>query len=176
MEDTEVVATSSLRAADQSPVLRAKLRPPNPPAHLVDRQRLYDRLDELVTDPLTVVVAPAGFGKSVLLASWATRSQVCWSWLSPDDSDRDGSRFWADMIEAIEAFPGVSCDAARGATMPPGAPTAIAIELLNDLDRIPAPSVRWVLVIDDVHVVDGDDELMRSLAVFLRHVPSVVSR
>jgi LuxR family transcriptional regulator, maltose regulon positive regulatory protein len=159
------------RAVNESPVLRAKLRAPAPPAHLVDRQRLYDRLDELVTRQVTTVVAPAGFGKSVLLASWAPRHTGCWSWLSLDEGDSDGWQFWTDAIEAISSLPGVSCDAARQVLRQPRGFTQVAIELLNDLDRSPVPSGSCVLVIDDAHVVDGDDELTRSFGVFLQHLP-----
>jgi LuxR family maltose regulon positive regulatory protein len=159
------------RAVNESPVLRAKLRAPAPPAHLVDRQRLYDRLDELVTRQVTTVVAPAGFGKSVLLASWAARHTGCWSWLSLDEGDGDGWQFWTDAIEAISSLPGVSCDAAREVLRQSTGLTQVAIEVLNDLDRTSIPSGTCVLLIDDAHVIDGNDDLTRSFGVFLQHLP-----
>ena len=60
----------------ESPLLRAKLRAPEPPPHFVVRRRLHDLLDELVESPLTLVVAPAGGGKTQLLAGWMAATGV----------------------------------------------------------------------------------------------------
>jgi LuxR family transcriptional regulator, maltose regulon positive regulatory protein len=57
-----------------SPLLRAKLRPPLVPKHHVRRTRLLRLLDESIAAPLTLVVAPAGVGKTVLVSSWTAES------------------------------------------------------------------------------------------------------
>src|SRR5262245_10059642 len=94
--------------AQPSPLLRAKLRAPTQPEHFVRRQRLVDLLDELVQCPLTIVVAPAGAGKSLLVADWLASSRSPGAWLSLDPSDRHATEFWSGMVGALESLsPGV---------------------------------------------------------------------
>jgi len=91
-----------------------KFRPPAPPATLVTRSGLHDRLAAGAGQRLTVVVGSAGAGKSVLLASWAAaRPPGMTCWLSCDRADADPVRFWAGFVEAPRAIgPGFGADAA----------------------------------------------------------------
>src|SRR5215831_4655483 len=101
----------------------AKFRPPALPASLVRRPGLHARLTAGAGTRLTVVVGPAGAGKSVLLADWAaSRPAGLTSWLSCDGADADPVRFWAGFIEATQVIePGFGADAAgllaRGGAM-----------------------------------------------------------
>src|SRR5215467_3629451 len=84
-------------------IATAKLRPPALPATLVRRPGLLARLTAGADARLTVVVGPAGAGKSVLLADWAaTRPAGLTSWLSCDGADADPVRFWAGFIQAVQ--------------------------------------------------------------------------
>ena len=80
-----------------------KLRPPGPPARLVDRGRLGAVLDEAdAADlPLVLVSAPAGSGKSTLVAGWAAGRSGSTAWLQLEESDADPARFWVSVVAAI---------------------------------------------------------------------------
>jgi hypothetical protein len=82
-------------------LLVSKLAVPPLPGGLVVRSRLHDLLDTGTRGPLTVLVAPAGWGKTVLLSSWATdRGRIGWLALEPDDT---GGRFWRYLHAALDA-------------------------------------------------------------------------
>jgi LuxR family maltose regulon positive regulatory protein len=78
-------------------------RAPPRPRHVVERPRLHAALDEALSTPLTLVAAPAGFGKTTLLLSWISRLEgTNVAWLSGDEVD-DGPGFWARVLEALGA-------------------------------------------------------------------------
>ena len=135
-----------------SALLRAKLRAPGRPEHYVRRQRLFELLDDVVAAPLTVVVAPAGAGKSLLLAGWMEHSALAVSWLSLDEGDRDGTRFWTGLIAALEVLaPKCGDEALLMLRRHAGLPEVVE-QLLDQLvGRSCPPSV---IVLDDVHLVD----------------------
>src|SRR4051794_138749 len=80
-----------------------KLRPPVAPPRLVDRGRLGDVLDAAAAErmPLVLVSAPAGSGKSTLVAGWAATHADATAWLQLDESDADPARFWVSVTAAI---------------------------------------------------------------------------
>ncbi|MGH9227992.1 MAG: LuxR C-terminal-related transcriptional regulator, partial [Acidimicrobiales bacterium] len=135
-----------------SRLLRAKLRPPVVPEHYVRRPRLLQLLDEAVSAPLTLVVAPAGVGKTVLVSSWVAESTVPTAWLSLDEADRDGRQLWSGVIAALETLWPQCGDAALTLLRRPGPIAGVVGQLLNDLDS--EAYSRSVLVIDDLHLVD----------------------
>jgi LuxR family transcriptional regulator, maltose regulon positive regulatory protein len=134
------------RAAIDVP--RSRLGPPRVPADLVARPRLLDRLDEWA-GMLSVVAAPAGFGKTTLLAEWARYRSGSVAWLSIDEAGRDPAVFWTHVAAAL----GVAA-AAEPAT--PGGALALA-------ER----SAAEVLVLDGYESIAGspaEDELWRFVA------------
>jgi LuxR family transcriptional regulator, maltose regulon positive regulatory protein len=162
-------AAASRLVAPASPLLRAKLRPPVVPEHHVRRPRLLRLLDETVSAPLTLVVAPAGVGKTVLVSSWAAESTVPTAWLSLDEADRDGRQLWSGVIAALETLRPGCGDAARTLLRRPGPLARVVHQVLDDLED-EADSFR-VLVIDDLYLVD-DDDAVASLELFLQHLPT----
>jgi LuxR family maltose regulon positive regulatory protein len=152
-----------------SPLLRAKLRPPLVPKHHVRRTRLLRLLDEAIAAPLTLVVAPAGVGKTVLVSSWTAESDVPTSWLTLDETDREGRELWTGMIAALEALRPRCGQAALTLLRRPGRLTGVVHRLLDDLES--GADSPGVLVVDDLHLVD-DDAVMASLALFLQHLPA----
>src|ERR671939_1498078 len=82
-------------------ILRAKLYVPRGRPDAVPRSRLYERLDEGARRELTLVSAPAGFGKTTLLADWSRRSELPVAWVSLDERDDDPVRFFLYLIAAI---------------------------------------------------------------------------
>jgi ATP/maltotriose-dependent transcriptional regulator MalT len=158
--------------------VRSTLRPPAPTAHHVRRPRLLDLLADAVGAPLTLVVAPAGCGKTSLLTGWASETALPTAWLSLGDGDRDPARLWSRVIAALETLAPGCGDRARAVHHGPASvPEAVDV-LLDDLDERVAPAS--ALVIDDAHLVD-DGPTAQSLALFLQHLPAwlhavVVSR
>jgi LuxR family maltose regulon positive regulatory protein len=157
-------------------VLRAKQRVPARPAHYLRRARLLTFLDELVQSPLTVVCAPAGAGKTALLAGWLAERDAPSAWLALDDADRDPARFWIDVIAAIETLrPG--CGRRAVARLRDRESVAEAVgELVDALDGL-APGDEaagrrdCVLVVDDLQFLEDSAVARDSLALFVRHLP-----
>ena len=151
------------------PLIRAKLRPPAPVPHYVRRPRLLDLIDEAVAAPLTLVVAPAGAGKTSLVAGWATESTRPTGWLSLDDGDRDAAHLWRGVIAGLDPLAPGCGRRALTALRGPGTVTRAVALLLDDLDESSCADA--VLVVDDLHLVDADPVVVDSLAMFLAHLP-----
>jgi len=140
------------------PVLGTKLHLPAPRRRLVQRARLTGQLraDEGVGPRLVLVAAPAGFGKTTLLAQWlaAEKSHRRVAWLALDPGDADLRLFLTHLAAAIQtAEPEAGADALAlleaGGTTPTD---AVLVSLINDLDVLAGPTV---VALDDYHVIDG---------------------
>ena len=93
-----------------SPLVETKLYIPQLRGGLVARPRLSERLSRGTESRLTLISAPAGFGKTTLLAEWLAASSREWSvaWLSLEQSDSQPATFWTHVITALQtAVPGV---------------------------------------------------------------------
>ena len=88
--------------AQDVPLLRTKLYIPPPRHEQVRRPRLLERLDAGLRCKLTLVSAPAGFGKTTLVSEWMTGCSRPAAWLSLDESDNDPTRFLAYLIAALQ--------------------------------------------------------------------------
>jgi ATP/maltotriose-dependent transcriptional regulator MalT len=120
-------------------LLAAKLAAPLLHSGIVSRERLTHRLDENGAKRLSVIVAPAGWGKTTMLAEWArrTRDRQPVAWLTLDETDDETQRFWTYVVTAmLTATPGLG-EAAPVALRVPGIdPINVALPaLLNDLRR-----------------------------------------
>jgi LuxR family maltose regulon positive regulatory protein len=139
-------------AASTADVLPTRLRPPPGRPALVQRARLLSLLDEGTRRPLTLVSAPAGFGKTTLLAEWARGCGLPVAWLSLEEADSDGAHLLSSLVAALgKVDPEIGVEAwqmLHAIQSPPL--SAVADSLLRDLDRRPA---QRVLVIDDYHLV-----------------------
>ena len=142
---------------------------PRLPAHFVRRPQLFELLDALVAVPITVVVAPAGSGKTSLLAGWIEESSVAHVWLSLDEADRDPAQLWSGIIAALETLAPGSGANALDRLWRSDAITEVAGQLLNDLEE--DDGAESVLVIDDLHLVE-DEDIAPLLEVFLLHLPA----
>src|SRR5579859_265895 len=146
--------------------LATKLHPPSARPNRISRPRLLARLDE--GRPLTLVAAPAGFGKTTLLSDWARQNSKV-AWLSLDDDDNDPARFWGYVIVALrQVEPAVGEAALAWLQSPPPPPTvAVVSELINQVAALPGS---LVLVLDDYHVI-GAPPIHEALAYLLDHQP-----
>ena len=83
-------------------VIATKLFRPNPRHQTVERTRLHDALRRGRMLPLTLVVAPAGWGKSTLVADWLAHDRISAGWVSLDSGDDDPKRFWRYLLLAAD--------------------------------------------------------------------------
>lgn len=138
-------------------LIRTKLEPPAPTDRLIPRHRLRKRLPVLLKSRLTLMHAPAGFGKTSLLAEWARclrKQNVRVAWLSVDEEDAEPLQFFAYLTAALEAS-GIEVGhlgpvAARG--FPDVPVTSIVAALTGAIERSTA---RTVVIIDDYHRLAG---------------------
>ncbi len=157
------------RRRNASPLLRSKLRRPRVPAYFVVRPRLEAVLSTVVARPLTLVVAPAGSGKTQLLSHWAAHTGLPVAWLSLEEIDDQPAMLWTGVIAALDQLAPASGDVARD-LMTGGAPVdEVVSALLDGLENVAVEDA--VLVLDDLHHVK-DPSSTGSLAVFLQHLPS----
>jgi LuxR family transcriptional regulator, maltose regulon positive regulatory protein len=154
-----------------SVLLATKFLPPVPRPGYVRRERLHRRLAEASSTPVTLVSAPAGFGKTTLLAGWLSELEAPWSWLSIDGQDNDPGRLWPHLIAALQRLAGPVGDRElvelrrRGGR---GPADSCLTPLINDLAATSAPE-SW-LVLDDLHLLT-DADLRSAIGVLAGHLP-----
>jgi LuxR family transcriptional regulator, maltose regulon positive regulatory protein len=151
------------------PILATKLYSPPPPLKAVLRPGLIERLNEGLHRKLTLISAPAGFGKTTLVSAWAAGSDRQVAWLSLDEGDNDPTRFLIYLVAAVRAIGPTIGEALLGvlqSAQPP--PTeSILTALVNEITTMPAT---FVLVIDDYHVIDSKP-VDAALTFLLEHLP-----
>ena len=135
------------------------------------RPRLSERLSRGAESALTLVSAPAGFGKTTLLAEWLAAAAAdgrSVAWLSLDQRDNDPALFWTYLVAALKTAAQGAGASALSLLQPPQPPNeAGLVTLLNDLDALPNDVV---LVLDDYHVIDARD-VQDGMAFLLEHLP-----
>src|SRR6266540_3241044 len=152
-----------------TPILTTKLYVPSAPPRVVPRQRLIEQLNEGLHRRLTLISAPAGFGKSTLLSAWVAGCDRPVAWLSLDEDDNDPTRFLIYVVAALRTIAPAIGDASLASLeslQPPPAESTLT-SLLNEITSLP---VNFVLVLDDYHVIDAkpvDD----ALTFLLEHLP-----
>jgi LuxR family maltose regulon positive regulatory protein len=173
-----LTASSSTPQQDKSPMplLSTKLAPPRLPRVLVERKHLLVALDGALVTPLTLIAAPAGWGKTTLLSAWASRHRAQVAWLSLDELDNSPTRFWVSLIAALRQCG--RCGPSFGETVvallsSPQSPPLVAClaALLSELDGSEAPPAHLVLIVDDYHVL-SDPALHEGMSFFLEHLPA----
>ncbi len=156
-------------------LLETKLYVPRSRRGLVPRLRLSERLDRGAASKLMLVSAPAGFGKTTLLAEWLAAGPVTpaeerlVAWLSLDRSDNDPASFWAYLIAALRTVAsgvGETALTLLDAPQPPPIETVLTT-LLNELGAVAG---EIVLVLDDYHVIDSP-AVQDGMAFLLDHLP-----
>lgn len=163
-----------------TPLLASKLSLPRLSSTLVARERLFARLDTGLESKLTLLSAPAGFGKTTLARQWIAHQNSCEdgpsvAWVSLDSRDNDPVRFWSYVIAACQTFPGKPGQSALAllhTTEQPSLEQATfetpLTFLLNDLNQLPRKSL---LVLEDYHVITAP-QIHQALAFFLDHLPT----
>ncbi|GIL36990.1 helix-turn-helix transcriptional regulator [Phycicoccus sp. DTK01] len=151
-------------------MVATKVYVPAARAGLVSRDRLLSRLEDGASRRLTVVSAPAGFGKTTLVASWLPRmtNPRTVAWLSLDAADADPTLFWPGVAAALHRGLGPPGAAAPGQLSAFGVATDVTVSsVLNTLADTPA---EVLLVLDDYHLADVP-EVARGMAYLVDRLP-----
>jgi LuxR family transcriptional regulator, maltose regulon positive regulatory protein len=155
-----------------TPLLATKLYAPRRSTGLVPRPHLIDRVRRGAQSKLTLVSAPAGFGKSTLLAEWlgaASPAGSVTAWLSLDPADGHPITFWTHVIAALQTVaPTVGARTLTLLESSDGSFEAALAPLLNELNALPHDVV---LVLDDYHTIDSP-EIQLGMAFLLAHLPA----
>ena len=142
-----------------TPLLATKTYIPTPRTPLVPRPRLTARLNAGLCQKLTLVSAPAGFGKTTLVSAWLQHVAHPVAWLSLGRGDNDPLQFWRYVVAALQTVDETVGEAAQAAlqTSQPLPPETLVATLINDCvassdERQSSP---YVLVLDDYHVIEN---------------------
>ncbi|MEZ4517135.1 MAG: hypothetical protein R3C44_09965 [Chloroflexota bacterium] len=152
-------------------LLRTKLYVPTLRPNVVERPPLVERLSRglALGRRLTLISAPAGFGKSTLVAEWMAACQRSVAWLSLDEGDSDPTRFLTYLLAALQTVDPPIGDGLLAALQPPQPvlSEATLTPLLNQIAGVPEP---FVLVLDDYHLV-GAPAADEALTFLLDYLP-----
>ncbi|HEV8191978.1 MAG TPA: hypothetical protein VGP82_10910, partial [Ktedonobacterales bacterium] len=152
-------------------LLATKFASPPSRGGLVSRPRLIEQLNVATKHSLTLLTAPAGFGKTTLLSEWASsnENELPVAWLSLDEGDDEPARFWTYVLTALEGVQGgVSRNAL--ALLQSGQSVPIETPLTMLINALAALPFEFALVLDDFHVV-GSPPIHQAVAFLLDHLP-----
>ena len=171
MAESSVGAPAVVAVSERDVLLATKLHVPRPQPGFVPRPRLAAALDEGLARQLVLVCAPAGSGKTVLLADWAGRDGRLVAWLSLDAADNDPARFWRHVVAALDRVrPGIA--ERVGSLLGPPAPPSfegLVTALVNELAAQPGEN-EFLLVVDDYHLIEAQP-VHASLEFLVEHLP-----
>lgn len=165
-------SASTSDGSSHSPLLMTKLHPPRLTRNAIVRNRLLEQLHEGRERPLTLVSAPAGYGKSTLVGQWLETCDRPSAWLSLDDRDNNLYVFLTYVVAAVRTqFPEALLETAtliEASNLPPV--HVLAQTLVNDLAHLPE---RLILVLDDYHRIE-ETAIHEFLGELLRHPPQTL--
>jgi len=151
-------------------LLSTKLFIPRRRANLVPRPRLVERLNASLKKKLTLISAPAGFGKTTLLSEWIPQCPRYVTWLFLDEGDNDLIQFWTYFIASLQRLhPDLGASTFSLIRSPQAPPIkSILTELINDLTAFSDP---FASVLDDYHFIDAGP-IHESLSFLIDHLPA----
>jgi len=152
------------------PLVTTKLNRPLRRTHVVARPRLGALLDRGLEAKLTLISAPAGFGKTTLLADWlasSVPSALAIAWLSFDEGDNEATIFWAHVVAALQAAYAKTDASLAGPPATTHPDKGFVAILLNQMS---ASETSVLLILDDLHLVDRL-EIHEQLGYFIEHLP-----
>jgi LuxR family maltose regulon positive regulatory protein len=151
-----------------TPLLETKLRPPERRAGVVPRPGLTDRLEQGAQGRLTLVTAPAGWGKTTVVGDWLAGRSGAAGWVALDPADNDSARFWRYVAEALRRAGARLDDQSVGALGASDDTFEAGLSaLLNAAAELPEPAV---LALDDYHLI-SHPAVHRSVEFLLSHLP-----
>src|SRR3989442_3319340 len=152
-----------------TPILATKLYIPRLRPHVVIRPRLIERLNEGLHRKLTLIAAPAGFGKTTLVSAWVAGCDRQVAWLSLDKGESDPTLFLTYLVAALQTIAANIGEGVSGVLQSPQPPPTASIltALLNEITTIPD---HFVLVFDDYHVIEAKS-VGHALTYLVEHLP-----
>ena len=150
-------------------LIAAKLRRPGPRPETVRRSSLIEKLARGNSGPLVSVVAPAGYGKTTLLAQWAERNGQVFAWVQVDEHDNDPKILLRYVAEALDAIEPVGERVFEALASPVSSVPGSVVPRLGS--AFASMTVPVVLVLDDVHLLHNR-ECRAALSVLADHVPA----
>jgi len=151
-------------------LLTTKLFVPQTAPELILRPHLTEHLNKGLTRQLTLISAPAGFGKSTLVTGWLAETGHTPAWLSLDQGDNDPIRFWTYLIAAVQTVGHEVGDEARHIISSPQLRSAepAVISLINEISKL---THDLILVLDDYHAIQAE-QIHEGLSYLLDHQPT----
>jgi LuxR family transcriptional regulator, maltose regulon positive regulatory protein len=150
-------------------LVEAKLAAPNMRRGIVDRPRIREALDAGDEAALTLVAAPAGYGKTIAVRGWCASLNAALAWVTLDDGDNDPAQLWRYVATAVDR---VRSGLGRGALQRLSVPGSAIEDAVDELmNGITALGGRLVLVLDDLQAVTNQ-ECLSSIDHALAHVPA----
>src|SRR5262245_54050707 len=160
-------------SSDPTPCIRPRERRERNPAvrlarMLVERPRLFALLDRGTAGRVTLVSAPAGSGKSMLLSSWLRTTELPSAWVEVERDEADATRFWATVMDALRRSGAIGSGDPLATLVPAALGDEFTARLLEGLGRLQGPVV---LVLDDVHHLRSE-EALSGLELVLTRAPA----
>jgi LuxR family maltose regulon positive regulatory protein len=150
-------------------LVKTKLYIPPIRPEMVPRPRLIERLNAGLHHKLTLISAPAGFGKTTLLSEWVSGCERPVAWLSLDEGDNDLARFLAYFIAALQTIEDNIGEGALSVLQSPQPPPTELI-LTALINEVAAPPKDFILVLDDYHLITAQP-IHDALTFLLDHLP-----
>ena len=150
-------------------LLTTKFLRPTSDARAVKRDRLSDLLETYGPKRLNLVIAPAGFGKTTLVAQWCARVTSPTAWLSLDEHDDEPRRFWQYVIGAFEQA-GLNGAAELRKQLAHQSDESFTEAITGLINILAQDGSAWGLVLDDFHFV-GNPAIHRQFAYFIDYLP-----
>lgn len=137
-----------------NPLLATKLYVPHPGPNLIERSPLIERLESGIQSKLTLLSAPAGFGKTTILTQWVAQHELRTAWLSLDKKDTDPTTFVQYLIAALRSVaPDIGREALGSLHTEPLPVDLIFTGLVNEIAEL---SDKLLLVLDDYHLIENE--------------------
>lgn len=163
-----MITTDSL-FLNEKPLLQTKISIPHIPNGFVFRPRLTKQIDQGILGPITLLSAPAGFGKTNLLVEWTKSAGLPIAWLNLDDDDNESRRFFIYVIGTLQTLsPGIAEEALDFLQSTRGSGMEVALTLL--INAIVEVQKEIVLVMDDFQYIT-DPTIIGHINYFLKHLP-----
>ena len=152
-----------------SPLLSSKLYIPPHRPDLVARPRLIEFLDAGIHRKLTLVSAPAGFGKTTLISEWVHHCGCSVAWLTVDKNDNEPVKFLTYLIAALQHIdPGIGVNIQAALTETPSPQLDILLtRLVNEIENLPK---KHIIVLDDYHMIENES-IHDILNFFVEYLP-----
>jgi len=151
------------------PLLRTKFHPATPPSNLVSRPHLTSQLEAGSLRKLTLIAAPAGFGKTILVCEWIAAYKKSVAWFSLDKEDNELIRFWMYFISALQTIQPAIGEGAMD-VLNDSQPAPIENILIALINEISSSTEDFFIVLDDYHHIETAD-VHAAFEFLLQHQP-----